>query len=433
MLRRFFCSSLLLLSAVALKVGAQDTARPASAVVPGSKVAVVGDSITEQKMYSKFIEAYLLACSGVPDIHVFQFGWGGEQAGGFAARLENDLTVFNPSIVTLCYGMNDGGYQPYREDIGKNYENNMRKVLDKLQKLGVKTVVVGSPGAVDNHFFRPGQSLGDKPAYVAYNDNLQHLRDIDKALATEKKLLFADVHASMYEPMAKAQTALGKEYDVCGRDGFHPGSNGHLLMAHAFLKSLNLDGNIGEIVVDLKGAGTAANGHKVLASANGKVELESTRWPFCFQGDDKSSGGTRSILPFTSFNSDLNRLTLKVTNLDTPQATVKWGDVEKQFSREQLAAGVNLAAEFNATPFDKSFQELLDAIAAKQNFETYMIKSVVTNFRSFPSELTQDKEFNQAVGVLREKLAARQQSLDKEVHSKLVPVKHQIQITPKAN
>ncbi len=158
---------------------------------------------------------------------------------------------------------------------------------------------------------------GDKPSHVAYNDNLAHLRDIDRSLASEKNLLFADVHAAMYEPMNKAHAALGKEYDVCGRDGFHPGSNGHLLMAHAFLKSLNLDGNIGEISVDLKGAGTVTNGHKVVSSGNGKIEVESTKWPFCFQGDEKSSNGNRSILPFTTFNADLNRLTLKVTNLDS--------------------------------------------------------------------------------------------------------------------
>jgi hypothetical protein len=45
-----------------------------SAVVPAARVAIVGDSITEQKLYSKFLESYLLACSGVPDVKVMQFG-----------------------------------------------------------------------------------------------------------------------------------------------------------------------------------------------------------------------------------------------------------------------------------------------------------------------------------------------------------------------
>ena len=32
---------------------------------------------------------------------------------------------------------------------------------------------------------------------------------------------------------------------------------------------------------------------------------------------------------------------------------VTWGEQTKEFTKEQLAAGINLAAEFDKTPFDK--------------------------------------------------------------------------------
>lgn len=410
-------------------VMAQDKGRRTPSIAPGARIAIIGDSITEQKLYSKFMEAYLHACSGIADLHVFQFGWSGEQAGGFAARMENDLTVFNPTNATLCYGMNDGGYQPYREEIGRNYENNMRRILDKMERLGVKSIVVGSPGAVDTNFFRPGQMMGQVPAHKAYNDNLAHLRDIDRGLANEKKYQFADVHGTMYDAMMKAQATLGNGYDVCGKDGFHPGNNGQLLMAYAFLKGMGLDGNIGEVVVDLSGKSSATDGHQVVGGSSGVVELESLRWPFCFQGDNKSSSATRSIVPFTSFNADLNRFMLKVKGLEAPNASVKWGDAEMKFSRDQLSAGVNLAAEFSETPFDVPFQKLLEAIAVKQNFETYMIKSVITHFRTMPSELASDAELQKAIEVFRSRLSARQQELDGLVHKSLVPVKHTLKVT----
>lgn len=409
---------------------AQDAVRPSPALVPGSRVAIIGDSITEQKLYSKFMEAYLLACSGVKDIHVFQFGWSGEQASGFAARMENDLSVFSPTVATLCYGMNDGSYQPYKEEIGTRYEANMRKILEKMEAMGVKSIVVGSPGAVDTNFFRPGQMMGESPSHIAYNDNLTHLRDIDRNLSKEKRTLFADVHSAMFDAMTKAQATLGKEYDVCGRDGFHPGNNGQLLMAYAFLKGLGLDGKIGEINVDLKGKSTATSGHQVLASTAKTIDLESTRWPYCFQGDEKSSNSTRSILPFTSFNADLNQLVLKVKGLDAPSATVKWGNAQKDFTREQLVAGINLASEFSETPFDGAFQKLLEAIANKQNFETYMIKSIITDFRSLPKEVKDDANLNQAISMFRKSLLASQQQLEQAVQKALVPVKHTVQITP---
>ncbi len=408
-----------------------------SAVVPAARVAIVGDSITEQKLYSKFLESYLLACSGVPDVKVMQFGWSGERADGFANRAENDLATFHPTVVTLCYGMNDGGYQPWKEEIGTAYEKNMRNVLAKLDHLGVKSVVVGSPGAVDTNFFRPGQKMGEQPSHVAYNDTLAHLRDIDKKLAAEKHQRFADVHAAMVDAMKKANEKLGPKYDVCGGDGFHPGPNGQLLMAYAFLKGLGVDGTIGEIAIDLNGGQGAATktstGHAVVAEsrADGKatVEVASRRWPFCFEGDGTSSGSTRSILPFVAFNQELNRFTLKVTGLKAPKAKVTWGDESHEFTKEQLAAGINLPAEFSKTPFDPSFAKLQGAVAAKQGFETFMIKQIVTDFRNIP-DIGTDAEVQQAAGTLTKKLMSRWEKLDKAAHEQLTPVKHTLLVEP---
>lgn len=395
----------------------------------GDRVAIVGDSITEQKLYSKYVECYLLACSGVKDLKVFQYGWSGERANGFADRLANDTSGFRPTVMTLCYGMNDGRYQPYNEQIGSEYEANMRRILAGLQQQGVRAIVVGSPGAVDQHFFRPGQELGNQPAHVAYNDNLAHLRDIAKKLATEHKQPFANVHDAMYETMKKAQEALGSKYDVCGGDGFHPGPNGQLIMAYAFLKGLGADGNIGQITLDMAGGkAEATDGHRIVESTKNSAILESTRWPFCFEGDGKSSASTRSILPFLPFNQDLNRLTLKVTGLDTPKGVVTWNGQAKEFTREQLAAGINLAAEFEKTPFDKPFGELMASVAQKQNFETGMIKAVITEFRNDPAEVKSDADVQAALKSVVTRLHARQAELDAAARKTLVPVKHTISV-----
>jgi lysophospholipase L1-like esterase len=402
-----------------------------------ARVAVVGDSITEQKLYSKYVECWLLACSGVPDVQVMQFGWSGERADGFAKRAANDLAVFRPTVATLCYGMNDGGYQAWKPEIGQTYEANMRKVLDQLQEAGVKTVVVGSPGAVDTNFFRPGQTMGDQPANVAYNDTLAHLRDIDRRLATENGLRFADVHASMTDAMRKANEARGPKYDVCGGDGFHPGPNGQLLMAYAFLKGLGVDGAIGTIDVDGR-AGTAAAtpGHSVRGTRadDGRVtvEVESGRWPFCFEGDGTSSASTRSILPFVPFNDDLNRYVLKAKNLAAPRAKVTWGGESKEFTREQLEKGVNLAAEFGRTPFDEPFAALSAAVAEKQAYETFMIKQIITDFRQIPG-IGDDPEAQAAAKLLGDRLMRRWRDLEKKVRERLVPVKHTLTIEPLAS
>jgi lysophospholipase L1-like esterase len=407
------------------------------AFLPAARVAIVGDSITEQKLYSKYVECWLLACSGLPDVRVMQFGWSGEKADGFAKRADNDLGVFDPTVVTLCYGMNDGGYQPWKEEIGQTYDKNMRQVLDRLAALGVKTVVVGSPGAVDTDFFRPGQMMGDRPSNVAYNDTLAHLRDIDRTLASEKGHRFADVHGTMIDAMAKAKASLGPKYDVCGGDGFHPGPNGQLLMAYAFLKGLGVDGSIATIDVDAaSGTATATPGQRVVGVGRqvGRgvaVELESRRWPFCFEGDGRTSKSTRSIVPFVPFNDDLNRYMLAVKGLDAPKAKVTWGEESKEFTKEQLNAGINLAAEFPRTPFDGAFASLDKAVGEKQAFETFMIKQVVTGFRQIPG-VTDDPKIRDATNTIGDGMMRRWEEREKKVRDALVPVKHTITIEPLA-
>ena len=401
---------------------------PLPALLPkDARLAIVGDSITEQKLYSKYIETYLLAVAARPDVHVFQFGWGGETAGGFASRMHNDLSVFQPTVATLCYGMNDGAYHPFDAATGKRYEDSMRAVLTKLVE-GKVHAVVGTPGAVDSKYFSKN-TFGNLNPAASYNESLANLGQIGKKLSGEFGQSFADVHAPMMESMAKGKAALGEDYDVCGRDGVHPGANGQLAMAYAFLRGLGCDGAVGEISVDFAGKAAASSGHKVLSSGAGKVELESIRYPFCFDGDAKSSGGTRSILPFLPFNTELNRFTLRVANLSSVRARVTWGEESHEFTKEQLAAGINLAAEFSKTPFDESFKGVMNAVATKQAYETSIIKGMISNFRSFNVEVQKDPELAALLDGLRRKLLSTHSQLEAQTRSAFAPVRHAIVVT----
>jgi hypothetical protein len=80
----------------------------------GDRLAICGDSITEQKMYSRIIETYLTVCVPQLNVTVRQHGWSGEQAPGFLARMDNDVLRFQPTIATTCYAMNDHRYSAFR-------------------------------------------------------------------------------------------------------------------------------------------------------------------------------------------------------------------------------------------------------------------------------------------------------------------------------
>jgi lysophospholipase L1-like esterase len=386
----------------------------------GARVAITGDSITEQKLYCRFMEDYLLACLPELDLRVIQLGWSGERAPGFAGRMANDLLPWKPDVVTTCYGMNDGSYRKYEKPIGDAYEQAMKDIVHRLKESGA-TVVTGSPGAVDTYSFKnPNVSPKD------YNENLAHLRDIAKDIAAAEGMPFANVHDAMVKAMEKAKPALGESYDVCGADGFHPRPNGHIVMAYAFLKGMGLDGDLGSITIDMKGPASATGGHTVVSSSAGKAEIESRRYPFCFYGDEKSAEATRSIVPFVPFNDDLNRLTLTAKNVVTPRAKVTWGTASKSFSKEQLEKGINLAAEFLDNPFSDAFRKVDEQVSKKQGFETPMIKDVITRFGVAKSLLGEDAVAEAALETVRQRLVAKDDALHATVRAAIVPVRHTI-------
>ena len=406
-------------------------------IPPGARIAVMGDSITEQKNYSRFIEAYLLACAGRKDIAVCNYGWGGERASGFADRAECELAFFKPTIVTLCYGMNDGGYRPYNDSIGRNYEQSMRAGLTKLKIIGVSHVLVGTPGAVDTKYFNPVNTKyltgpwpeAGKTAAEGYNANLRALGDIGYTLAGECKQIYVDVHTPLINAMKTAKSVLGDDYDVCGMDGIHPRGNGGLVMAYAFIKGLGCDGAIGEITVDLKAnTATSGNGHTITGCRNGVVKLESTRYPFCFDAETKSSASTRSILPYVPFNRELNRFILRATNIPAARMQVKWGALSKEFTREQLDEGINLAAEFEKTPFDEKFMQFLKLVAKKQFAEAEIVRGVIANLRMV--DLPKDPETEKALDLIKSKLSEKRNKLEQELHDSLTAISHTISIIP---
>jgi len=385
---------------------------------PGDRLALCGDSITEQKMYSRIIETYLTVCVPQLKVTVRQFGWSGERAPGFLARMENDVLRFDPTAATTCYGMNDHGYQPYQEQLAQTYREASCAVVRKFKDRGVR-VIQGSAGTV-----------GKMPAWVKQaqgtvedlNHSLLEFRNIGLSLAGQEQVVFADVFCPMLVGGFEGKKRFGEDYMIAGKDGVHPGWAGHLVMAYAFLRAMGLDGRIGTITFDMNaGAATASEGHRVLAAGPGRIEIESSRYPFCAAGPVDDDGSIRSGMALVPFNAELNRLTLVVRNAPAGRYSVTWGDASKSYTAEQLAAGINLAADFETNPFSEAFKQVDDAVAKKQAYETRQIKDLFHG-----PEGRADMEMT---ATLTEKVRA---PLADAIRKAFVPVRHTIVVKPEA-
>jgi lysophospholipase L1-like esterase len=399
------------------------------ALKKGDRLAICGDSITEQKMYSRLIEDYLTMCAPQLGVTVRQYGWSGERASGFLARMTNDCLRFKPTIATTCYGMNDHQYRPYEPRIGLTYSNDSLAIVEAFKANRVR-VIQGSPGCV-----------GRMPVWIKsatgtvedLNLSLCKLRNIGIQIAEKEHVRFADVFWPMLTAGVEARQKYGTNYAIAGSDGVHPAWAGHTVMAYAFLKALGLPGDVGTFTVNMpSGQMKVSKGHQLVAAKDGEYQITSTRYPFCpclepetakakypVCGKDpvSSDNSIQSAMSLIPFNQDLNRLTLIVKNGGATAYRVSWGGQSKTFRNEAVARGINLAEEFPCNPFCEAFARVDAAVAAKQAYETRQIKDY---FRSPEAKANM------------ERVAARSESerapLAEAIKAAFVPVTHTLSI-----
>jgi len=380
----------------------------------GDRLAIIGDSITEQKKYSRIIETYLTVCVPQLETTARQFGWSGETAEGFARRMASDCLRFKPTIATLFYGMNDHRYRPYDPENGQWYRDQYTAVVRGLLGVGAR-VVLGSPGSVGRV---PTWTKSDAYSRQDLNLNLATLRNIDIDIAAKEGVRFADVFWPMLKLDYEAHQRFGSDYAVPGKDGVHPGWAGQVVMAYCFLKSMGLDGDIGTVTVDLAGSKAVGSaGHTVSGFSDGVLSVRSKRYPFCAEGALDSDSSIRSGMTLVPFNQELNRFILKATGGSASSYKVTWGATTKTYAAAALAKGVNLADDFAINPFTDAFKKVDEAVAAKQNYETHQIKTMFHG-----PEMQQEPE---AVVELTERI---RRPLADAIKKSFVPVEHQIRI-----
>jgi lysophospholipase L1-like esterase len=404
----------------------------------GDRLAICGDSITEQKKYSRLMEDYLTMCVPQLKVSVRQYGWSGEKVPGFLARMTNDCLRFQPTVATTAYGMNDFEYRPYEDRIGQAYETNSLKMVETFKAHHVR-VILGAPSDVSK---MPPWVKSATGTVDDLNLSLCQLRNIDIELAQKEKVRFADVFWPMLVGGFTGRQQYGTNYGIPGNDGVHPHWAGHTLMAYAYLKAMGLDGDIGTFTVDLKrNKMKVSKGHQVISSKPGEFEIESSRYPFCpcapegqaavsypVCGRDgvDSDDSIRSGMTLVPFNQELNRLTLVVKNGTAGQYQIAWGDDSKTFPAEQLAKGINLAAEFPSNPFSAAFAKVDAAVAAKQAFETKEMKNLFRQTGNLHPTIAQiAAQTDQVVGEAEKEHDA----LVTAVQTAFVPVTHVIKIT----
>ncbi len=320
-------------------------------------IVFYGDSITEQNLYSAYLETFLLSRFPQKRLAVFNFGWGGDTASGGEKRFARDVAPVRPSLVFVDFGMNDGGYKAYDEPTYRNYMDAQKALADTIEASGARQVLF-TTSPIDDVL------RGDKGVY---NETLSRMARGVIALAGERHLPVID----LLHPMVEVQR-LAKEKEpgfTMIPDTVHPDAVGHLVMAYLAMRQVDAPRVLGEIVVaggDVKATGGTAVTN--VTAKDGGVEFDLTL-PFLPFYVPKEA---RKALELVPLEDDLNLFRLRAAAPGETLILSIDGKTAAVLKREELARGVDLALLDNA-PWTAAARALWDAAQYrwKKHFEAW--------------------------------------------------------------
>ena len=311
----------------------------------GDRVVFFGDSITEQRLYTTFAETYVVTRFPKLNIGFVHSGWGGDRVNGggggpIDARLWRDVLPYNPTVVTIMLGMNDGQYRAFDDKIFEEFSTGYKHIVDTVKRqLPAARITVIQPSPYDDVTRAPTFEGGYNQVLVRYSEFL-------KQLAAEQKLGVADLNTPVVEALRKAAATDAAAAARIIPDRVHPGPSGHLIMAEALLKAWNAPALVTDVEIDAarkvaaRERNTRVTDIQVGKGASWTQLDEALPMPV-----DMRDALTALAVRSSDFMEALNQQTLKVRGLASGRYTLKIdGDAVGAFTAEQLASGVNLAA-----------------------------------------------------------------------------------------
>lgn len=346
----------------------------------GDRVVMIGDSITEQHLYSNYVEMWTVTRFPAWNITFRNVGIGGDRSVGGNSRFKRDVLAHQPTAMTVDFGMNDGGYKAFDEAGFKTYMGGLQGMADQAKAASIRTAWV-TPQPLDNA--EPGTT-----ALTGYNLTLQSYSAGVKTIAEKNGGRFVDQFHPYLAVLDKARTASPMYARITGGDAVHPGQPGQSLMAASILKGLSFPTLVSSVEIDLNATdGVKTTNCKVtdLSRSGSSIRFQRLDAALPFFPED-----ARPILKWAPLLEELNAYTLKITGLKPGKYEVRLGGKKAaEYSAEELAKGVNLAdAALMTGPIADQVKAVKSAVEAKNRFHHDRIfRGVVLSQVSVPDWL----------------------------------------------
>jgi lysophospholipase L1-like esterase len=389
----------------------------------GDTVVMMGDSITEQHLYSNYVEMWAVSRFPAWKLTFRNVGIGGDRSVGGNGRFKRDVLAHKPTALTVDFGMNDGGYRPFDQKLFDNYLKGLQGIADQAKAAGIRVAWI-TPQPVETSQDAKGQK------FETYNKTLEKFSEGVKEIAEKNGGLFIDQFHPYGAVIEKARKA-GEKGRITAGDAVHPGPPGQAVMAAAILKGMSFPRLVSraEITLTEKGLpGTRGENCKV-SELGAKQPDGGAPDSVRFLRLDKAlpffPEGARGILKWAPLLEEMNDYGLKVTGLKPGRYEVRLGGKKAaECTAEELARGVNLAsAALTAGPVAEQVKRVWKAVTDKNRyFHDQVFRGVVLNGK-IPA--------NEREGLYQKRME-RMPELDAAVRRALVMQPYLVEIVPAA-
>ncbi len=393
----------------------------------GDVVVVMGDSITEQRLYSTYLEIWAQTRFPSHNLTFRNVGIGGDRSTGGNNRFKRDVLTHKPNVLTVDFGMNDGNYnlKDFDQKAFATYMKGLQGIADQAKAANIRVAWI-TPQPVEHN---PGDPK------EAYNSTLEKFSAGVGETAKKNDGLFVNQFHPYWAVIDKARKA-GEKGRITGGDAVHPGPAGQAVMAAAILQGMNFPREVSTATVTALKDGGVGNLRNCDVSnvefKDGTVRFERKDLALPFFPEQ-----AKSILKWSPLLQDMNHYGLVVVGLPAGKYDVKLGGKKvATFTDADLKKGVNLAeAALAAGPVADQVNAVVKAINDKTNYYHGQIYSPLVLGRNIGAKNPDFKDVaKEKVEAHRQKLIAermeRMPALDAAIRKALEPRPHLVEITP---
>ncbi|MFA6962700.1 MAG: SGNH/GDSL hydrolase family protein [Opitutaceae bacterium] len=407
----FFLSRILLALLLAPLVHAETPSAFGGLFRDGDRWVAVGDSITHNGTYHAWVQAYYATRFPELRLDTSNAGISGDIAAGALRRYDWDIAPMSGTVATIMLGMNDVGRTLYaagdvtpdlerrRADALVRHREAMVGLVRRLRADGIRVILL-TPSPFD-------QTANLKTANLpGVNDALAVCADFARELvATDPAALsLIDLHG----PLTALNTRLQQDdpaFTLIGPDRVHPTAPGHLLMAYHILKAQSAPADVARVtlaadtlqITETHNAAVTALARPAADRLTFTVHARALPFPI--------DPAARPALDWVPFLDDLNREILRITGLAPGDWTLAVdGQSLRAYTADELAVGVNLAAEAN-TPQNRQATLVLNLIKRRCAIEASGPRTLAQIEHGPLNALPRPISFEAAQPVVERKLA----------------------------